>query len=56
MRQPTVYATVKYGERLDQLATRLLGKPGRYVELLAANPQLDIWYPEANSKVVVPSG
>gem|GEM_PF-6557649 len=55
MRQQTVYATVKYGERIDQLAARLLGKPERYTDLLAANPDLDIWYPVANQKVVVPN-
>jgi len=55
LRQQTVYATVKYGERIDQLAARLLGKPERYTDLLAANPDLDIWYPVANQKVVVPN-
>lgn len=45
---------IKYGERIDHSAKRLLGKPTNYKQLLEANPDVDPWYPEANKKVIVP--
>jgi len=46
---------VKPGERLDILAQRVYGSPYKYRELIDANPQLNIWNPQAGRKIKVPS-
>jgi len=48
------HVTVLPGERLDNLAERVYGDPGKYDLLLAANPDLDIWEPKAGTVIEVP--
>lgn len=47
------YDRVQDGERIDQISERLLGNALRFDELIESNPDLDIWYPEANQKIEV---
>ena len=49
------FATVRAGERIDTLANRLLGDPTRYLELVKANPELDLWHPTPGQKIRVPN-
>jgi len=49
------FATVGYGERIDQLAGRLLGDPNRWREIAQLNPNLDIKQPKAGQVIQVPS-
>lgn len=48
------YATVMAGERIDVLAYRLLGDPGKFQLLLDENPDLDLWHPQPGMKIKVP--
>jgi phage tail protein X len=55
MAAPTSYIVVKPGERLDMLAYRVYGNCYQYPLLIAANPKLDIWNPQAGMTIEVPS-
>jgi len=46
--------TVQAGERIDNLAVRIYGDPSKYILLLRANPQLDIWNPQPGMVVEAP--
>ena len=48
------YATVKAGERIDNLAYRLLGDTEKFELLLNANPDLDLWHPQPGLRIQVP--
>ena len=48
-------AEVLPGERLDNLANRLLGDPKKYPLLLEVNPELDIWDPDPGLIIEVPN-
>jgi hypothetical protein len=47
-------AIVEYGERIDQIARRLLGDSDRYQEILELNPDLDIWHPQEGMIINLP--
>ncbi len=49
------YITVKAGDRLDILASRLYGDPYKYPLLLQANPTLDPWHPRPGQQIEVPN-
>jgi phage tail protein X len=55
MATSTSYIVVKPGERLDMLAYRVYGDCYQYPLLIAANPRLDIWNPQAGMTIEVPS-
>jgi phage tail protein X len=48
------YTTVRAGERLDNLAYRLLGSSTKIQQVLDANPDLDIWNPRPGQLIKVP--
>ena len=48
------FITVTAGDRIDTLALKAYGDVYKYPLLLAANPDLDIWYPEPGLKIEVP--
>ena len=48
------YTTVRAGERLDNLAYRLLGDSTKVQQVLNANPGLDIWSPRPGQVIRVP--
>lgn len=45
---------VQAGDRIDTLAMRIYGDPGKYTFLIAANPELDIWAPQPGLTIFVP--
>jgi len=49
------YITVQPGDRIDILAFRVYGDSTKYDLLIRANPELDIWNPEAGSQIKVPN-
>jgi prophage DNA circulation protein len=49
------FTTVRAGERIDTLAFRVLGDSTRYLELVKANPHLDLWHPTPGQKIKVPN-
>jgi len=53
--QSSKYTTVEYEDRIDLIALRSLGDPGRYQEILDLNPDLDILHPQAEKVIEVPS-
>ena len=55
MADETKRITVQPGDRIDILAQRAYGDPMKYRLLLDANPELDIWEPQAGMIVEAPN-
>lgn len=56
MKEETKTAIVQPGDRIDILAYRHYGDAAMYQMIINANPDLDLWNPQAGMRIIIVNG